>query len=64
MLDKVPNELWSSVHKVFEPCVGKGGYLMPSLDWDGIYNISDNIIYLLINYIKEFNGVNIWLKLL
>jgi hypothetical protein len=36
-----------------------GGYLMPSLDKDGIYNISDNMLYMLINNISEYEGLTI-----
>ena len=36
-----------------------GGYLMPSFDEKGIYNISDNMLYLLINDLSEYTGLNI-----
>ena len=36
-----------------------GGYLMPSFDKKGIYNLSDNMLYLLINDLSEYNGLNI-----
>ena len=36
-----------------------GGYLMPSFDEKGIYNVSDNMLYLLINNISEYNGLTI-----
>jgi len=32
MLDKIPIEFWNSVKKVFEPCVGKGGFLVDIID--------------------------------
>ena len=28
MLDTIPSEFWTSVKKVFEPCCGKGGFIM------------------------------------
>jgi hypothetical protein len=28
MLDKIPAEFWASPHTVFEPCAGKGGFLI------------------------------------
>ena len=28
MLNKIPLELWSSINKVFEPCIGKGGFII------------------------------------
>jgi hypothetical protein len=28
MLDKMPSEFWTKSHKVFEPCCGKGGFLI------------------------------------
>lgn len=36
-----------------------GGYLMPSLDELGIYNISDNMLYLLIEDLQEYEGLTI-----
>jgi hypothetical protein len=36
-----------------------GGYLMPSLDKDGVYNISDNMLYMLINDLSEYEGLTI-----
>ena len=36
-----------------------GGYLSPSLDIDGNYNLSDNMIYMLCDNINEFNGLKI-----
>ena len=36
-----------------------GGYLMPSFDIDGTYNLSDNMIYLLIADISEYIGLTI-----
>lgn len=36
-----------------------GGYLMPSYDENGEYNLSDNMIYLLINNYDEYNGIKI-----
>jgi len=32
MLQKIPDIFWTSVHKVLEPCVGKGGFLIDILD--------------------------------
>ena len=32
MLDKLPTEFWSSLKKVFEPCAGKGGFLIDIID--------------------------------
>ena len=28
MLDKIPAEFWMSPHTVFEPCAGKGGFII------------------------------------
>ena len=41
----------------------KGGYLMPSFDKKGEYNLSDNMIYLCIKNISEFKGLEILIKL-
>jgi hypothetical protein len=32
MLDKIPAEFWTSPHTVFEPCAGKGGFLIDIID--------------------------------
>ena len=32
MLDKIPEEFWKSVNKVFEPCAGKGGFILDVID--------------------------------
>ena len=36
-----------------------GGYLMPSYDEKGTYNLSDNMIYMLCNSEKEFTGLKL-----
>jgi len=32
MLDKIPVEFWTSIKKVFEPCAGKGGFIVDIID--------------------------------
>jgi hypothetical protein len=32
MLDQIPQNFWTKIHKVFEPCVGKGGFLIDIVD--------------------------------
>lgn len=32
MLDKIPIEFWTSIKKVFEPCTGKGGFIIDIID--------------------------------
>ena len=32
MLDKMPVEFWTSIKKVFEPCAGKGGFIVNIID--------------------------------
>jgi hypothetical protein len=32
MLDKIPDEFWTSIKKVFEPCAGKGGFIVDIID--------------------------------
>ena len=32
MLDKIPNEFWTKQNKVFEPCSGKGGFIIDIVD--------------------------------
>ena len=36
-----------------------GGYLMPSFDKKGVFNISDNMLYLLIDDPSEYEGLSI-----
>jgi len=32
MLDKIPVKFWTSIKKVFEPCAGKGGFIVDIID--------------------------------
>ena len=32
MLNKIPDEFWESIKKVFEPCAGKGGFILDIID--------------------------------
>ena len=32
MLDKIPKKFWNSTRKVFEPCAGKGGFVVDIID--------------------------------
>jgi hypothetical protein len=32
MLDRLPLKFWTEIRKVFEPCVGKGGFLIDIVD--------------------------------
>ena len=32
MLDKIPVEFWTSIKKVFEPCIGKSGFIVDIID--------------------------------
>lgn len=32
MLEKLPVEFWTSIKKVFEPCAGKGGFIVDIID--------------------------------
>ena len=40
MLDKIPKEFWTKKRKVFEPCSGKGGFVIDIIDrfMDGLKN--------------------------
>ena len=44
MLDKIPLEFWNSKNKVFEPCAGKGGFVIDIIDrfMDGLKEIIPN----------------------
>ena len=41
MLDKIPLEFWNSKNKVFEPCTGKGGFVIDIIDrfMDGLKDV-------------------------
>jgi hypothetical protein len=41
MLNKIPNELWTSPHQVFEPCCGKGNFVLAMFDnfYHGLKNM-------------------------
>jgi hypothetical protein len=43
MLDSIPKEFWETPKKVFEPCSGKGGFLIDIVDrfMDGLKSIKD-----------------------
>ena len=43
MLDKIPIEFWTKIKKVFEPCAGKGGFIVDIIDrfMIGLEDISD-----------------------
>ena len=44
MLDKIPVEFWTSIKKVFEPCAGKGGFIVDIIDrfMDGLKEVITN----------------------
>ena len=41
MLDRMPPKFWKSLNKVFEPCVGKGGFIVDIIDrfMDGLKDL-------------------------
>ena len=56
-----PGVLYYNKHSMIDHGLPKiimctGGYLMPSYDRDGIYNLSDNMIYMLCDSEEKFNG--------
>ena len=44
MLDKIPNEFWKTPKKVFEPCCGKGGFIVDIVNrfMDGLKDLIPN----------------------
>lgn len=59
-----PGEFYYYDNKMIDYGKGKiimctGGYLSPGYDKDGIYNLSDNMIYMLCDTEKEYNAFNI-----
>lgn len=70
MLDKVPIDFWKTPKKVFEPCVGKGGFILDIIDRFMIgmeYLISDEKIrYKTIVeeclYFSDINPTNIFIS--
>lgn len=69
MLDKIPPEFWTEKRKVFEPCCGKGGFLMDIVErfMDGLrHKIGDeNMRYKEIVekclYFSDINDMNIFI---
>jgi hypothetical protein len=69
MLDKVPKEFWNKPRKVFEPCSGKGGFLIDIIDrfMDGLKEviIDDKLRYKKIVeeclYFSDINRTNIFI---
>jgi hypothetical protein len=69
MLDKMPLEFWKNKNKVFEPCCGKGGFLIDIIDrfMDGLKDIIENkkerykIIVEELLYWSDINSTNIFI---
>lgn len=69
MLDKIPEEFWTDLQKVFEPCAGKGGFIVDIIDrfMNGLEkNITDEKLrYKTIVeeclYFSEINSTNIFI---
>jgi hypothetical protein len=69
MLDKMPIEFWSKMNKVFEPCVGKGGFLIDIIGkfMDGLKEeiVDEKLRYKRIVeeclYWSDFNETNIFI---
>jgi len=61
MLDKVPEDFWKSPKKVFEPCSGKGGFLV-----DIVNRFSKHLDYKTIVeqclYFSDINPTNIYIN--
>jgi len=69
MLDKIPKQFWTKKHKVFEPCSGKGGFVIDIIDrfMDGLKDSIPNpkIRYKTILqkclYFSDINSTNIFI---
>ena len=69
MLNKIPDKFWNSVNKVFEPCAGKGGFIIDIIDrfMIGLKKTipNDNIRYKTIIekclYFSDINPTNIFI---
>lgn len=69
MLDKIPIEFWKSIKKVFEPCAGKGGFIIDIIDrfMDGLEEIipDEKLRYKTIVeeclYFSDINSTNIFI---
>ena len=68
MLDKIPEDFWTSPKKVFEPCSGKGGFLLDVINrFDTGLKILDDkerrrVILEECLYFAELNPVNIFIN--
>jgi type I restriction-modification system DNA methylase subunit len=69
MLDKIPLEFWTSIKKVFEPCAGKGGFIVDIIDrfMEGLKEKypDENFRYKIIVeeclYVSDINPTNIFI---
>ena len=69
MLDKIPADFWTTPKKVFEPCAGKGGFVVDIIDrfMNGLKEVipDENIRYKTIIedclYFSDINSTNIFI---
>lgn len=69
MLDKIPVEFWKKIHKVFEPCCGKGGFVVDIIDrfMDGLSELIEDekeryrVIVEECLYYSDINPLNIFI---
>ena len=67
MLDKIPVDFWTELHSVFEPCSGKGGFIIDIIDrfMTGLNHIDEKQRYKIIVeqclYFSDINPTNIFI---
>jgi hypothetical protein len=69
MLDKIPNEFWTSPKKVFEPCCGKGNFVLGIFDrfykgLEEMYPDTDKRCSVIINeciYYADLTSLNVFI---
>ncbi len=69
MISKIPNDFWRSPKKVFEPCAGKGGFLLDIINkfMDGLQELYEDeeeryrVIVEECLYWAEFNSTNVYI---
>ena len=69
MISKIPKEFWMSIRRVFEPCAGKGGFLLDIINkfMEGLKDLYEDeeeryrVIVEKCLYWSEFNPTNVYI---
>ena len=64
MLDTIPKEFWTTPHKVFEPCCGKGGFVIDIFNRFKEGGLDDETIIKQCIYFADINPLNVFITTL